>query len=355
MAFIGPLPPPIGGVALANMRYQQIIKELYPQTQLLHLNTSKGSQQADLYKKKGFAEAWHFIKNIILFLKFVATNSFTIAHVFVVPNLSFIREAFFILCLKLLGKKVVIHLHAKIKGDLFLEGSKLKWFTKINGLGDVVYVLSEGYHKSFYSQYINTKKLVVLENFVDYKEFSNNIENKTNKFLYVGRLSEKKGFKTLVEALILKQETLKNLKIDVLGEFENEIFKQEILGLVETNKLTQLNFHGAQMGKKKFKYFKENSVFIFPSYFENSPIVLKEAIAAKMAIIASDIEENKIILDPFNNKEYFKAQDVVSLADKLELLHKNNTLVKQYQKTSESITHFDIDVAKQVIKNSLSF
>src|SRR5690554_7636804 len=113
IAFIGPLPPPIGGVALANLRVQQIVAHSSQNHTLLNYNTSKGGERADLYKKKGILEFFHFIKNIFGIIGFVFRNRIDVSNVFVVPNISFIREAFFILILKITTKKLVIHLHAK--------------------------------------------------------------------------------------------------------------------------------------------------------------------------------------------------------------------------------------------------
>lgn len=349
IAFTGPLPPPVGGVALANLRVQELVRANNPNDIILNLNTSKGLQNADLYKKKGAGELLHFVKNIFQLIPFVLKHKIDVSNVYVVPNISFLREMVFILILKLTTKKLIVHLHAKTQGDYFLSGFRLKIFTKVIGLGDVIFVLSEKFHKRFYAQFIKDEKLVVLENFVNYKHFSNTIENKKNDFLYVGRLSEKKGFLDLVNAMILIQDEVTDLNIHVLGEYENDDFKELIETKIETHNITNFKFYGARTGAEKFDFFKENAVFIFPSYFENSPIVLKEAIASKMAIIASDIVENQNILDPFNIKEYFKARDIHDLAEKIRKLHNQRALVTSYMKNAEKITHFGYDYAGKII------
>lgn len=353
IAFIGPIPPPVGGVALANLRVQELVRAKNPKDIILNLNTSKGLQNADLYKKKGFGELFHFIKNIFQLIVFVAKNRIDVSNVYVVPNISFLREMMFIFILKITTKKLVVHLHAKTEGDYFLSGFKLKVFTKVVGLGDVIFVLSEKFHKKFYAQYIDEKKLVVLENFVNYKDFKNPIEDKTNDFLYVGRLSEKKGFLDLVEAIVLIKDKVKDLTIHVLGEYENEEFKALVDSKIEAHQLTSFKFYGSRTGEEKFIFFKENSVFIFPSYFENSPIVLKEAIASKMAIIASDIVENKNILDPFNIKEYYKVRDIKHLAKKILKAHNQKALITSYMKNAEKITHFGYDYAGEIIRRHI--
>lgn len=354
IAFIGPLPPPVGGVALANLRVQQIVGENLPNHKVIIFNTSRGLKNADLYKRKGFKEFWHFIKNIVGVIRFTFKNKIDISNVFIVPNISFIREAIFIFILKATTKRLVIHLHAKTSGDYFLTGFKLKIFTKIIALGDVVFVLSEEHHKSFYKKYISSKKLIVLENFIDKTEFYNEVANKKMEFLYVGRLSEKKGFYHLVQSISKIQKEALGITIHVLGEFENEIFREKVLSFIESEDIKAFKFYGAVTGEKKLEFFKNNAIFLFPSYFENSPIVLKEAIAAKMAIIASDIIENKNILNPFNCKLYFKAKDSQDLASKILYLYQNPKVVKKMMFASEKANIFDHKAATLVIKEHLS-
>ena len=71
IAFIGPLPPPVGGVALANLRVQDIISRKASNYTIINFNTSKQSVNADLYKRKGFVELVHFFKNVFELIGFV--------------------------------------------------------------------------------------------------------------------------------------------------------------------------------------------------------------------------------------------------------------------------------------------
>ena len=48
IAFIGPLPPPIGGVAVINQRFQEIDYSCY---EVIYFNTSDQDSREDLYKR----------------------------------------------------------------------------------------------------------------------------------------------------------------------------------------------------------------------------------------------------------------------------------------------------------------
>lgn len=70
--------------------------------------------------------------------------------------------------------------------------------------------------------------MIVIENFVDYKSFDCNICNKSKEYLYVDRLSEKKGFLDLLDATIEIKPRGFNPIINVLGAPDNENSKIKI-------------------------------------------------------------------------------------------------------------------------------
>lgn len=76
-------------------------------------------------------------------------------------------------------------------------------------------------------------------------------------------------------------------------------------------------YNGNIAGTSKINFFKECSIFIFPSQFENSSVILREAIASKMAIIAINIDANKNILHDKGNSTYFEVGNPIKMADEI--------------------------------------
>ena len=72
-----------------------------------------------------------------------------------------------------------------------------------------------------------------------------------------------------------------------------------------------------------------------------------------MAIISSDIIENKNILDPFNIKKYFNAKDVEDLAKQLLCLYENHKLVQTFMYNSQEIKEFDREHAITIINKHI--
>jgi hypothetical protein len=72
-----------------------------------------------------------------------------------------------------------------------------------------------------------------------------------------------------------------------------------------------------------------------------------------MAIISSDIIENKNILDPYNIKKYFKAKNNNDLAEQLVYLYENKKEVKTLMYNSQEIKEFDKAYAAEIINKHI--
>ena len=127
--------------------------------------------------------------------------------------------------------------------------------------------------------------------------------NRTIHFLFVGRYDERKGLKEL-------NIVLKNLIID-----KNYEFKFSFIGPIVNNKKIvnkNIEYFGELRNDSAIKeHLKNADVLVCPSYSEGMPNVIIEAMANKMAIIASNVgainllvnEENGFLISPRNTED----------------------------------------------------
>jgi len=350
IAFIGPVPPPFGGVGVMNKSFQQLVSNEW---NVLSFNTSQKNLNEDLYASKGFKNILHFLNNLLGFFKFLGKNKFKIVNVFATSNIAFIRDSVIIFILWIFRKQIIVHFHSKKKGEFFLSKFTIKYIALIFKLARKVVVLSQD-HFDYFSQYIDTSKMVIIENFVDYNLYDCKIEDKSKSFLYVSRLSKKKGIFDLIAAVKIVKDKGLNPVINVLGTAENDETRKMIDNWLSKYALEKnIILHGNVYGKQKYDFFKSSRIFIFPSHFENSPVVLKEAIASNMAIICSDIEANKRILSDKKNSKFFIPGDVKDLATKIEEALLNPTSVTLQMKNSSFCRLYDKRYAELEIKKLL--
>jgi len=93
---------------------------------------------------------------------------------------------------------------------------------------------------------------------------------------------------------------------------------------------------------------------IFPSHFENSPVVLKEAICAEMPIISSDIDANKNILSRIGNNIFFETKNSTNLAEAIIKLESDNVLFLKLRVKAKNGFKHDTVYAKAVIHEVLN-
>ncbi|MES2126790.1 MAG: glycosyltransferase family 4 protein [Pseudomonadota bacterium] len=314
---VAPFPPPLGGVSVAAVNVAAVLEG--QGIAVLRFSTGAGTRHEDLYARKGWR---HVLRTLALFgallCLLVRGPKVRIAHVFCVSNSAFLRDFVFLLLLRLAGKRVIVHLHSKTAGELFVRPRWAPWFGRMLSVAQHVIVLSE-FHRAFFSAHIDPAKLRVMENFVFSGPFHGGAHE--GDFLFVGRLSRLKGFFDLVEAVALLTRSGRHpgLRIDCLGEAENTAEMETLRDLMAAQGVARhFRLHGNVSGEPKYTFFRHARCLVFPSHFENSSVVLKEAIAARLPVIASDIDANCRILDPAGAALYCKAATPADLAATME-------------------------------------
>jgi len=349
IAFIGPLPPPLGGVAIINQRFQEIdYSSCY---EITYFNTSDQERREDLYKRF----QWNSIsrdlrknKNIERYIKKVNPD---IINIFITATSSILRDFLYLKTIHKYNIPVVIHFHSKTKGEFALTPFRLKvtgyFFKKY---AKKIILLSDE-HFTFFSHYFDEKCCVVIENFVTYSDYDNEIEKKCSQFLFVGRLTKEKGFLDLLNAAIILKERGIKCEFHVIGLAATKQQEKENMDFIDNNQLREyIILYGAVFGKDKLDLFKVSKYLIFPSRLENSPVVLKEAIAAKMAIVASNIQANKNILETRKNTIFFEMGNSYDLAEKIVLLLDDKEKSQVMCAESARIPEYDVSIAKKKIQ-----
>lgn len=133
-------------------------------------------------------------------------------------------------------------------------------------------------------------------------------------FLYVGNLFQLKGVSYALEALRPLQE-IGDYHFHVVGKGPQ---CEELQQQAETSGLTQrVHFWGAQPPEKIPFYYALADVFVFPSLYDVWGLVLNEAMACGLPVIASSVAgatrdlvvdgENGFVIDPRNEAQFTEA------------------------------------------------
>jgi D-inositol-3-phosphate glycosyltransferase len=206
---------------------------------------------------------------------------------------------------KIIRFKYIIHLHA----DLVPAGAMGRFLPVYKKLflgreirdAEVVIVLNEDHRRAIHQNYHRGKNLVVMSNGVndDFFKITRDPTREIIRLLFVGRLSPHKNLPRLIEALdIVKGE----FALDLVGDGE---CRRGLEGLVEAKNLPNVTFHGRLSRDEIKRFYSTCSALVLPSLHEAQGIVLLEAMACRMPVIATKatglagaIEGAVILIDP---------------------------------------------------------
>lgn len=142
---------------------------------------------------------------------------------------------------------------------------------------------------------ISDNRITIIPNGVDLTLFDSvSVEKVPNQVLYVGRLVNFKHVDWLIESFAEVLEHVPDAKLKIVGsgpEWTN--LHRLVRGL-------GLNPHVVFTGKTATyeavaRYFKESEVFVLPSTVEGEAIVLKEAMAAGLPVIAMNVPGSGVL------------------------------------------------------------
>lgn len=213
-----------------------------------------------------------------------------------------------------------------------------KWYKEILLLNDVaqqkIILIEQGL-----PQNINVEKDVKI----------NKVENRL-RLIFVGRLSYFKGLHLLIDALMQLPKDL--VLLDIYGQNDGTDYEQI---LKEKSKLfTNITWCGAIEQREIVSLMKQYDVLCLCSTFsEMSPLVIQEAFAAGIPVLASNVYGNAEQIIPNENGWLFKFKNVVDLKIKLQQLLNNPTLLVSAKRNKTEVRNFST-IAKQHLEVYLS-
>ena len=186
------------------------------------------------------------------------------------------------------------------------------WFHKRIGTWQLVdrYIVLTEFSKSIFgasSLNIASEKLVVKPNFVDRPD-SKGTGTDPKGFLFIGRLSEEKGIRILLDAF-----RLTNCTLGIGGEGP---LKNEVLKACKENK--NIKYIGNLDKSEVDRAMMEYQVLIFPStWYEGMPMTILEAFASGLPVISSNLGAMASMIRHGYNGLHFEPGNTEDLMDKL--------------------------------------
>jgi glycosyltransferase involved in cell wall biosynthesis len=229
--------------------------------------------------------------------------------------------------------RIVITPHASLKDEIQnIRSLKWKFNHLINIFIEKKYLTRTG-NIIFISKYIQNELFknhsrfkihnsALIYNPVDAAYFNCKEESQKNNLniVYLGAIIHRKGLALLLDAFSFVNSKRKDkIILHVIGGNTEEEYKDIISKKIsEFNLADDVIFHGWLKQDEIIEIFNSACVFVMPSYHENLPVSLIEAMSAGLVIIASKVGGiPEIVTEGFNGL-LFNSNDITSLIAALE-------------------------------------
>jgi GalNAc-alpha-(1->4)-GalNAc-alpha-(1->3)-diNAcBac-PP-undecaprenol alpha-1,4-N-acetyl-D-galactosaminyltransferase len=154
-------------------------------------------------------------------------------------------------------------------------------------------------------------------NIIDVDNFTPKIpvkhENRVVKLAYVGRISPEKNVLALVQATSELIKDKYNISLDLFGDNKNKVYFKEVSEQIRNTSINKkITFKGPL--KDVREAYENTDLICLVSHYEGFSNVLAEALACGIPIIASDIEENRFLVEDGVNGFLVNHNDIEDIA-----------------------------------------
>lgn len=202
-----------------------------------------------------------------------------------------------------------------------------------------IFACRTNFDKSFIHQYNPSAKIYHLNEAINKTFFLNKWENsyQNNSLLFVGTLIERKGIEILLNALQLVKKEISSIFLNIVGVGEPKYVKYLKDICVKKDLLLNTKFYGFLSPEKISALHMTSQIFILPTFVDNSPNSLAEAMVSGMPIIASNIGGIPSMVQNNKSAILISSGDPYELSDKIIHLINNPNIRIQLSKNVKKI------------------
>jgi glycosyltransferase involved in cell wall biosynthesis len=304
LIFIAPLPPPFGGISvIAKSLFEAGLSEKF---NLIHLNTSKNSPTEKIGKIT-LQDVLLALRNYYnLTLICLKNRNYKSAFLVGTCDTGIIRDFGYIFILKLFRIKLILNLHGT--RNISKKNMLISYLTK-KSIKHAFCVLSPT--KVDMKEALNVSKdktnikLFYNSTFVKSKYINLNKckENNELRIIGIGRISEAKGTYDLINVCADLISEDYNISLTWIGKGAYKQDEENVDRIISASKevKNRICFHSDISEDEKFQLLNSSHIFILPTYADNLPIAILEAMAVGLPVISTRVGAIPEVIDNQKN------------------------------------------------------
>ena len=284
---VGPLPPPLHGVSVLTHTLLQ--SPLASRYELVHLDTRDDRGVSNI-GRPDLMNAWLAVRHGVRFAAMLARTRPSAVYVPVSQNgLGFLRDTLFLAPAAARGVPLVLHFHGG-RFDDFVRGTGplrplvrllMQRTTRAVVLGSALAGMLRGL--------VPDERVRVIPNGVsDPGHEHRRGHSPTLRVLFIGNLRPDKGYIDLLEAGLRLLSEGVSMELTLAGDVSDTTSHGEVLRRLRPP-AEHVRFVGAVGTERRNELLRAADVLVLPSRDEGHPLVVLEAMAAGLPVIASRV------------------------------------------------------------------
>ncbi len=314
---IGPLPPPIGGQSILVETMLLNVSELdYDIFNITH------SQQRVFFRS--VISISFILKLFVVLIK--GGKSYGLVHIHTSAGAPLIEKCLMAGLCRLFQIPSVLHIHGGKLESMFDHSNmaKRRFLQFVLLLPSAFIVLSKKMKDVLWHELANKKEIFVLENpsrinGEDEHEFVKESANNKFNLLYIGHIKRNKGLLELLVSFekLQRKNPDRNIYLYIVGAGDTPENEDEIRSAYKKSGIANVEFTGILHGNAIRDIYRMADTFVLPSYSEDQPLTLIEAMSCGLPVISTAVGSVPSLVEEGVNGFLVTPQDPDSLFDAL--------------------------------------
>ncbi len=327
------------------------IIEKNPQQNYIHFQIGKRDNDG-----RGFSRVSNIISSYFKWFFLLLKTRDKLVH-FNLPldAKSVIRDCPLVILTRLMGVKMIIHVH----GGVYILNNNIpswaKFLIKHSLNGNNPKIVLGQIEKEFLTATFHCKNVHVLPNSLNLDDASlfERESEEHLKFLYLGRLSKEKGLEYIYQAfktLIEKHNYTPEFFMAGKGEDQEEYVSKfsDLLG-------NSFHFKGVVFGSAKTELLKSCNIFLLPSFFEGLPISLLEAMSFGQIPIVTNVGSIKYVVENKKNGLFAGVKNSADIVNGILEIKSNPQWLETFSKAAKETVFLDFNPKEYIAKLNLIY
>lgn len=287
-----------------------------------------------------------FIEALPRVIVYLLRNKPAVLHINLSLGGSFVRKSVVFYFARLLRKKIIVHLHGSNYDDFMQSNSLIRTISRyIFRNAHAVITLSTVWFLKM-SEYTSQERIRLLYNPISIPKL-NHDEHDGIRMLFLGRLGERKGIYDLLRVINGHPEEYRDKKIKFILAGDGDV--DNVRKYIDDYKIADLvEAPGWVSGDKKEKLLNGSDILLLPSYNEQMPMAILDAMSYGCPVISTKIAGIPEMVSDGVNGILIEPGDLNALHDAIMRLASDANLRERMGQKSLEIVREKFDSRKIV-------